>query len=97
MFPPYVVAAASRRAAPRRPGTDPSTDRPSGFLPLGVRHAVPTAADPEVSTRTSLCGTSLAGWFMFVSLPFTGGEPADCQRCEQVLRARARAEREGKP
>ena len=90
MFPPYVVAASSRRVAPRRPSGDPATERAASYLPLGVRHAVSTGADPDVSSRTSVCGASVTGWFMFVSLPFTGREPADCQRCEQLLRARGR-------
>jgi hypothetical protein len=88
VFPPYVVAAMSRRLTPILFGEDARKSRSDSFLPLGVRHAVPSGDDPTVGPKEALCGTSVAGWFMFLTLEFSGSSPADCRRCEQVLRSR---------
>jgi len=88
VFPTYVVASLSRRPTPRRPGEEPRKSQPDSFLPLGVRHAVPSGEDPAVRANEALCGASVAGWFMFLSLEFTGTAPGDCRRCLQVLRSR---------
>jgi hypothetical protein len=33
-----------------------------------------------------LCGAVIEGWAIFLELEFTGREPADCRRCEQLVR-----------
>ena len=93
MFPPYVVAAASRRPGPTPMGVDARKDRSGGYVPLGVRHAVPSGRDESVQMRTALCGEPVTGWFMFLSLEFQGINAADCRRCEQLLRMRADTQR----
>jgi hypothetical protein len=90
VFPPYVVAAASRRLSPSRLSPDPRKPEPDRYVPLGVRHAVASGADSVGDRRSSLCGLPMTGWFMFVNLEFTGSDPADCHRCEQLLRAQRR-------
>jgi hypothetical protein len=91
VFPPYVVAAASRRLAARSLSHDPRKPEPDRYVPRGVRHAVPSGPDSPARGRTSLCGVAMTGWFMFVNLEFTGSDPADCHRCEQLLRAQRRS------
>ncbi len=81
-----VVAARERRPQPasgRRAG--------GSWLPVGVRHGVLSTHDPEVTTRQALCGAPLTGWFVFLAEAFTGAAPADCRRCEQVMRSRRAA------
>lgn len=89
MFPPYVVAAESRRPAPSPPGAgDPRQAQPERYLPVGTRHAVSTSDRTTAPSRQSLCGRSMTGWFVFMTAEFTGADSADCRRCEQVLRRR---------
>ena len=89
MFPSYVVAAPSRRPGPSPMGADARREQSGGYLPLGVRHAVPSGRDESMQTRTALCGEPVTGWFMFLNLEFRGSNAADCRRCEQLLSMRA--------
>jgi len=91
-FAAYVVASKARRPAHRlNVGEDPRGPRPKTWLPVGVRHAVPTT-DDRTRGRKALCGESLAGWHVFLQLEFAGGNGGDCLRCVQVLRAIHRAD-----
>lgn len=86
MFPPYVVTTETRRPGPRPLGVEGRKERPAGYVPQGVRHAVPSSDDRATAGRTAVCGLSVAGWYVFLEIAFTGRDPADCRRCEQLLR-----------
>ena len=84
-FPDHVVVTQSRRPLiPMQVGEDPRKRPLEAWKPVGVRHAASTGA-PTGSGRSALCGTPLAGWHVFLQHEFTGGNPADCRRCAQVL------------
>lgn len=87
MFPKYAVAAASRRLVPRTddPAGDVRRARPERTVPVGVRHAV--RADPEArgTLARAVCGQDVTGWALFLELPFSGREPAECRRCAQLV------------
>ncbi len=82
VLPRFVVAAKSRKVT----GPLPTRSGP-GWIPLGVRHGVPSGPDPRVTSREALCGVSISGWYVFATVGFTGASGADCRRCEQVMRA----------
>jgi len=84
LLPPFVVAAAARKAAPRPALQDPSRPRPE-WLPVGVRHALGSGSAVPASKEQALCGEAVSGWFIFGHTAFTGSHAADCRRCEQLL------------
>ena len=92
MFPPYVVTSLSRRPAPQPMGLEGRRERATAHVPLGVRHALASSSTSTDGSpgRVALCGQPVGGWFVFLALAFTGGDPADCRRCEQVMRVRSR-------
>ncbi len=92
MYPTYVVVATSRRPGPVRmqPAAADVRRARASDQPVGVRHAVRPDGDSAGGLRRAVCGEDVAGWAVFLDVPFTGREGADCRRCEQLIRAAGR-------
>lgn len=85
VFPDHVVVTQSRRPLiPMQVGEDPRKRPVEAWKPVGVRHGTSTAS-ADGSGRKALRGAPLVGWHVFLQQEFTGGNPADCRRCAQVV------------